>query len=137
MKTKNEICVPIRDEKELQQAKEMLERNGEKIDESECYISENKNFNFLRYSLIDNDWFLYDNSDRTEIPLSELESVLLGESESKKQRFELNVIEVLDFNQYSIFDMENEKVVCHLLNENGSDYCIEIGEKIVKLLNEN
>lgn len=82
MKNKTEICVPIRDEKELQQAKEILLRNGEKIDEKIFYLSKSTNLNYLLCD--DLDWFLTRKGDETEIPLSELESVLKGESVEKQ-----------------------------------------------------
>jgi len=83
MKNKTEICVPIRDESELQQAKDILLRNGEKIDYNLLALSKNEVYNSLRFCTFYNEWYLGRKLDLTEIPLSELESVLKGES--KKQ----------------------------------------------------
>lgn len=84
MKNKNEICVPILNEAELQQAREILERNGEVIFEKEFIIDEDKFYNYL-FCDGGNEWWLATKGNRTKIPISELESVLRGESESKYQ----------------------------------------------------
>ena len=39
MKNKTEICVPIRNEAELQQAKDILLRNGEKVHRNIFYLT--------------------------------------------------------------------------------------------------
>lgn len=77
---KTEICVPIRNEEELQQAKDMLEKNGENVSSHIFNLSEKEGLNYLYYSPKSNSWGLsFKSSGDTEIPLSELESVLKGE----------------------------------------------------------
>lgn len=80
---KTEICVPIRNEEELRQAKDMLEKNGEDIWNNQ-FTRLLLNFNKQRYLMFDNlqkIWWLCSNiNQRKEIPLSELESILKGEN---------------------------------------------------------
>ncbi|MBP6456747.1 MAG: hypothetical protein KA275_08465 [Chitinophagaceae bacterium] len=52
------------------------------------------------------------------------------------QRFEFFEMEFSDWKSYTIHDKKENKVVCHFLPENGTDYCKEIGNKIVELLNK-
>lgn len=54
-----------------------------------------------------------------------------------KPRFEFNVIELIDWKSYCVIDNQEGKVIFHLLPQNGSEYCKEMGEKIVNLLNSN
>lgn len=54
-----------------------------------------------------------------------------------KPKFEFNVIELADWKSYAVIDNETNKVLCHLLPQNGSEYCKTMGEKIVNLLNSN
>jgi len=49
-------------------------------------------------------------------------------------RFEFSAIELCDWQSYTIHDKKLNRIVCHLLDEN-SEYCKEMGNKIVKLLN--
>lgn len=93
MKTKNEICVPIRNEAELQQASDILERNGCEIYSESFFLSKYKGLNYLKLREQTNTWIVSVKSNLTEISLSELESVLRGESESKKQSKKQSSIE--------------------------------------------
>jgi hypothetical protein len=105
MKNKTEICVPIRNEEELQQAKEILIMNGERIDE--LVFDFTKYMFYLQYSHVDNDWFIdFIESYHTEIPLSELESVLKGESVGNQSSIEWieSEIEKIPFNDPSVSD---------------------------------
>lgn len=52
-----------------------------------------------------------------------------------KNRFKLNSIQLSDYSNHAILDMEQNKVVCHMVNDNGNDYNTEIGVKITNLLN--
>lgn len=88
MKTKTEICVPIRNEEELQQAKEILLRNGEKLSKKLFYLSYNCNYDNLYLSKVSLDWCLGSSNKHIEIHLSELESVLKGESVQKQSLIE-------------------------------------------------
>jgi hypothetical protein len=110
MKNKTEICVPIRNEEELQQAKEILLRNGGKLDKHLFRITALID-NFLKYSISDNDWYLSNNAwylgdERTEIPLSELESVLKDESVEEQSSIEWikSEIENAPFHYRSVID---------------------------------
>lgn len=85
MKTKNEICVHIRNEKELQQARDILERNGEKIDERFFKLFPLIKKNYLIIDSVDKDWILTFKGSkalikRTTIKISELESFLQSEN---------------------------------------------------------
>jgi hypothetical protein len=107
MKNKTEICVPIRNEEELQQAKDMLEKNGEKIDKDLFYLSESTYLNYLQGD--DLGWFLSRMSrkdNETEIPLSELESVLKGGSVENQSSIEWikSEIENAPFHYRSVID---------------------------------
>jgi hypothetical protein len=55
----------------------------------------------------------------------------------KKERFKFCDIEVADWQNYTIHDLKENKVICHLLPFNGSEYCKEWGNKIVELLNNS
>ena len=94
MKTKQEIYVPIRNEAELQQAKEILLRNGEKIDENLFELDTDECLNYLSFHVFCNDWFIGVKGKNTAIPLSELESVLKGERAGKQSSIEWLVKEL-------------------------------------------
>lgn len=131
MKTKKEICVLILDEKELQQAREILERNGEKIDYKLFVLSENVFYNYLQYCHFHFEWYLGRKRDLTEIPLSELESVLRGESESKElfkkpfRRGKERKDTILDANGHYLFRL------------NKGQFSDELIDKIVESINND
>ena len=52
-------------------------------------------------------------------------------------RFKINKTIVSDFALYAIIDTEMNKVVCHLVYDNGEEYCDEMANKIVAALNNN
>jgi hypothetical protein len=53
----------------------------------------------------------------------------------KSSRFVFHEIEVSDWQSYCVHDTESNKVVCHLLPQNGAEYCKEMGRKIAEALN--
>ncbi len=123
MKTKKEICVHIRNEKELQQAREILERNGENIwnNQFNSFISINTYLKYLMFDNLQNIWWLCSNiNKKTEIPLSELESVLRGESESKYQ----SSIEWL----VSLLKTDEEKENARKMHREEIEYAFENGQ---------
>jgi len=50
-------------------------------------------------------------------------------------RFSINKMILSDFALFSIIDNEMNKVVCHLVYDNGEEYCDEMANKIVTALN--
>jgi len=73
---KHEICVHLKDEKMLQQAKELLEKHGEKIDKSIFYLDLNIDLNYLYVSNV-NKWGLSIKfKTDTEITLEILDDIL-------------------------------------------------------------
>lgn len=55
----------------------------------------------------------------------------------KKLRFEIIKTILSDFALFAIVDNEQDKVVCHLVYDNGEEYCDEMANKIVTILNNN
>ena len=55
----------------------------------------------------------------------------------KKLRFEIIKTVLCDFALFAIVDNEQNKVVCHLVYDNGEEYCDEMANKIVTALNNN
>ena len=52
-------------------------------------------------------------------------------------RFEIIKTIMADFALFAIVDNELNKVVCHLVYDNGEEYCDEMANKIVTALNNN
>ena len=50
-------------------------------------------------------------------------------------RFKINKVILSDFALFAIIDSEMNKVVCHLVYENGEEYCDEMANKIITALN--
>jgi len=50
-------------------------------------------------------------------------------------RFSINKVIVSDFALFAIIDNDMNKVVCHLVYDNGEKYCDEMANKIVTALN--
>ncbi len=50
-------------------------------------------------------------------------------------RFSINKIILSDFALFAIIDNDMNKVVCHLVYDNGEEYCNEMANKIVTALN--
>ena len=50
-------------------------------------------------------------------------------------RFFINKIILSDFALFAIIDNDMNKVVCHLVYDNGEEYCNEMANKIVTALN--
>lgn len=50
-------------------------------------------------------------------------------------RFKINKVVLSDFALYAIIDTEMNKVVCHMVYDNGEEYCDEMANKIVSALN--
>lgn len=50
-------------------------------------------------------------------------------------RFSINKIILSDFALFSIIDNEQQKVVCHLVYDNGEQYCDEMANKMLAGLN--
>ena len=55
----------------------------------------------------------------------------------KKLRFEIIKTILSDFALFVIVDNELNKVVCHLVYDNGEEYCNEMANKIITALNNN
>ena len=55
----------------------------------------------------------------------------------KELRFKINKVILSDFALFAIVDKELNKVVCHLVYDNGEEYCDEMANKIVTALNNN
>lgn len=56
---------------------------------------------------------------------------------SNKNRFEIIKTIVADFALYAIIDNELNKVVCHMVYDNGEEYCDEMANRIVEGLNRS
>ena len=78
--TKESVCVFIKDEVQLKEAKDLLKKYGYNIDSKYLYMSKTHTMNFLQKDMLF-DWSLFDNNDEnlTEITLSELETILFTE----------------------------------------------------------
>lgn len=76
---KQNVCVFIENEAQLQQAKELLEKYGEKICERVFYLS-NNNEDFLQLFLLSKEWGLSYISNEIQITLSELETILKNDT---------------------------------------------------------
>jgi hypothetical protein len=78
--TKQDVCVFIENEQQLQEAQEMLERYGEVIDYPDFFRVNDGSFNFLKCDK-QSIWYLGTSSPaiRTEITLPELEQILKEE----------------------------------------------------------
>jgi hypothetical protein len=50
-------------------------------------------------------------------------------------RFSINKMILSDFALFAIIDNDMNKVVCHLVYDNGEEYCNEMANKIVTALN--
>ena len=50
-------------------------------------------------------------------------------------RFSINKVILSDFALFAIIDNDMNKVVCHLVYDNGEEYCDEMANKIVTALN--
>ena len=55
----------------------------------------------------------------------------------EKLRFKINKAILSDFALFAIVDNELNKIVCHLVYDNGEEYCDEMANKIVTALNNN
>ena len=55
----------------------------------------------------------------------------------KEWRFKINKTILSDFALFAIVDNELNKIVCHLVYDNGEEYCDEMANKIVTALNNN
>lgn len=127
---KTEICVPIRNEAELQKAREILERNGERIDKRFFKLLKQKK-SYLICDSLDKDWFLTFKESmflnkRTEIPLSELEAILRGENMDSSNVDSL--IEEIDSLRHDIeIGVENDVIKI-------SVRLIQIKEQVLKLI---
>ena len=78
MNTLSNIVVYIKDEAMLEEAREILDRNGQTIaDDNTFSISINNYVNYLRYDeFYINEWWLGSATEREEITLTELEQLL-------------------------------------------------------------
>lgn len=52
-----------------------------------------------------------------------------------EKRFEFHELELADWQNYSILDHKEHKVVCNFFTPNGAKYCKEFGNKITDFLN--
>ena len=77
--SKQNVCVFIENEAQLQEAKELLEKYGEEIDDTMFYITKWKSCNYASKWRLDGKWRI-SNSERNQITLSELEEILKNES---------------------------------------------------------
>jgi hypothetical protein len=60
-----------------------------------------------------------------------------SENNVDKPRFRINGIVMADFKSLTIVDMQENKIVCHLVYENGREYCNEVANKMLAELNGN
>ena len=51
-------------------------------------------------------------------------------------RFSIHKTILSDFALFAIIDNEQQKVVCHLVNDNGEQYCDEMANKMLAGLND-
>ena len=78
--TKENVCVFIENEAQLQQAREVLEKYGEKVCKTTFFLSYDKNGDNLQFSHADIDWYLSSIIlNRKLITLTELGEILKGE----------------------------------------------------------
>ena len=78
--SKQNVCVFIENEAQLQQAKELLEKHGEEIAEDGTFELSSKEANYLNL-YIDDKWFLgWKHEYFNQIKLSELDTFLKNES---------------------------------------------------------
>jgi len=70
---KHEICVHIKDDEMLQKAKELLEKHGEKVDETLFFLDDD--MNYLKLGITQKEWWLGFRT-KTEITLDQLEGIL-------------------------------------------------------------
>lgn len=75
---KRQVCIPIKDEKELQMAKEILLNNGEELHENFFKLTHDRKH--LVFSDISEKWGVGFPLNSIEIKLSELENILKSES---------------------------------------------------------
>lgn len=75
--TKEDVCVFIENEAQLEEARELLEKHGKTIDEDSFYLSENVQYNYM-YNAWGSLWALGECTEDEEprITLSELETIL-------------------------------------------------------------
>ena len=79
--TKQNICVYIENEAQLQQAKELLEKHGEEIAEDGTFsINKGNNQDFLQLFIDDKWWVGMRNKYQKQITLSELETILKNDT---------------------------------------------------------
>lgn len=79
--TKENVCVFIEDEAQLEQVKNILDGYGEEIDDSMFRIPTFDGCNKLSKWRLDGKWRI-SNSDRNTITLTELEKILKGGKEN-------------------------------------------------------
>ena len=77
--TKQNVCVFIENEAQLNEAKELLEKHGEEIAEDGTFRLTSKSENYLQLFVGDKKWCLL-TKWRKQITLSELEEILKNES---------------------------------------------------------
>jgi len=70
---KHEICVHIKDDEMLQNAKELLEKHGEEVDETLFFLDDS--MNYLKLGINQKEWWLGFRT-KTEITLDQLEGIL-------------------------------------------------------------
>lgn len=81
--TKENVCVFIEDEAQLEQARELLVKYNQRIFEMWFNLIDSNN---LAYDCDDDDWFMITSSmanDRNEITLTELEKILIDGKETE------------------------------------------------------
>tara|TARA_R110000868_G_scaffold279203_1_gene539253 strand:- start:8492 stop:8725 length:234 start_codon:yes stop_codon:yes gene_type:complete len=72
---KKDVCVYVKDEIQLQNVKELLEKYKENIDVHLFDLQ----YNFVQYSVLDNDWFTTEQYELKKVKLSKLEEILKQE----------------------------------------------------------
>ena len=77
---KTNVCVKIVDEAHLQQARELLEMYGERLDKRSFDIGTSELYD--RLLIIDSKWCIGWSKGRTKITLTELEEILKGEKDA-------------------------------------------------------
>ena len=71
------------------------------------------------------------NTEKTSLENEKLPSCLGAVS----SRFSINKAILSDFALFAIIDNEQQKVVCHLVYDNGEEYCEEMANKMLAGLN--
>lgn len=65
----------------------------------------------------------------------QVKKLRLGAVTGRRERFSIAKTILADFALFAIVDNEQNKVVCHLVYDNGEEYCEEMANKMLAGLN--